>query len=230
MRFTTYSHFSEVARFDMLGDIQGTSMKEINDKVKAWEREIDINSLSIPSLKFLQEVKDFCVDIDWDYSQYMKSRFSSARESKNTAELDFLQKKREYLNGAFGVNTFDSTVMDPSKDFAPWAVISMRFDYDGMMEYISSNDLSEEMGECTHQLEMAQKWREMRKNIREKIAALDAESESEVESEIDRKGYPVADGYMGHIGDDDYMLFATEGEYNEWLDDDIPEENIDVGK
>ena len=31
------------------------------------------------------------------------------------------------------------------------------------------------------------------------------------------KGYAVSTGYMGHIGNGRYMLFATEEEYKEYI-------------
>ena len=31
------------------------------------------------------------------------------------------------------------------------------------------------------------------------------------------KGYAVSYGYMGHIGNGRYLLFATEEEYREWF-------------
>lgn len=32
------------------------------------------------------------------------------------------------------------------------------------------------------------------------------------------KGYIVPSGYMGHIGNNKYMLFATESEYIEYME------------
>ena len=41
-----------------------------------------------------------------------------------------------------------------------------------------------------------------------------------------RKGYPVADGYMGFLPDEGkYKLFETEGEYNEYFSDNYTEES-----
>lgn len=41
-----------------------------------------------------------------------------------------------------------------------------------------------------------------------------------MDEEIDVKGYPVPGGYIGYIGNGEYMLFATETDYEEWLEED----------
>ena len=33
------------------------------------------------------------------------------------------------------------------------------------------------------------------------------------------KGYAVSSGYMGYIGNGHYMLFATEQDYEDWLEE-----------
>ena len=39
-----------------------------------------------------------------------------------------------------------------------------------------------------------------------------------------RKGYNVSNGYYGYIeGEDHYMLFASEADYNEYMDSDEEE-------
>ena len=38
--------------------------------------------------------------------------------------------------------------------------------------------------------------------------------------DVEKKGYVVPNGYMGYIGNGEYMLFASESDYEEWLEDD----------
>ena len=35
------------------------------------------------------------------------------------------------------------------------------------------------------------------------------------------KGYAVAEGYMGHIGGNQYRLFASESDYKDWFLDEM---------
>lgn len=188
IRFTTYPQFIEKAQFEKLDNIVGSSRIALDQAIENWEREIGLEEISRTSRDLVRTVTDFCMDVNWDYSNQMKKWLSEDRKGFEIEELKplcsegesthkFLQNMRERLNGPEGVDSFSGSVINRNKDFAPWVVFRSKFYFDDVGEFISSNNLSEQMGDAVHELDMVQKRRELKKWLNEKIASFNSAAE-----------------------------------------------------
>lgn len=188
IRFTTYPQFIEKAQFAKLDGVVGSSRSTLDQAIERWEQEIGLNEISKASQNLVRAVSDFCMDVNWDYSNQMKKWLSEDRKGFEIEELKplcregesthkFLQNMRERLNGSEGVDSFTGSVIERNKDFAPWVVFRSTFYFNDVGSFISSNDLSEQMGEAVYELDMVQKRREMKKWLNEKIASFNSAAE-----------------------------------------------------
>ena len=188
IRFTTYPQFIEKAQFAKLDGVVGSSRLALDQTVERWEKEIGLDEISKASQNLVRAVSDFCMDVNWDYSNLMKKWLSEDRKGLEIEELksmcsegesthQFLQNMRKRLNGPEGVDSFTGSVIDRDKDFAPWVVFRSKFYFDDVGEFVSSNNLSEQMGEAVHELDMVQKRRELKKWMNEKIASFNSAAE-----------------------------------------------------
>lgn len=189
IRFATFPQFIEKAQFEKLNGVVGSSRQDIDRVIGEWEKEIGLDELSNSSKDLVHAVSDFCLDVNWDYSDRMKKWLSEDRKGNEIEELkplcregesthEFLQNMRHSLNGPEGVDSFMGSVMNRDKDFSPWVVFRSKFYVDDVGPFINTNNLSEQMGEAVHELDMVQKRRELRKWVNEKIAAFNSAAES----------------------------------------------------
>lgn len=209
IRLVTYSHFINSAQFDKLDGIKVSSRADIDNRINDWKEDIGYNELSNSSKAFLDELSDYCMDVDWDYSDQMKKWFAADKKGNSIEELKpyceegqsvrrFLADKRDELCGPEGIDSFTGSVIDYEKDYSPWAVFKTKFYKNDVSEYISREGLSEQMGDCCHELDMIQKRREMKKWLRDKIASFEdaAESSGMVVQQTDLSLSSQEDGYI----------------------------------
>ena len=143
IRLVTYSHFINSAQF-------------IDKKISDWKNEIGYDELSNSSKAFLDELSDYCMDVNWDYSDQMKKWFAADKQGQDIEELKsyceegqsvhcFLKDKRNELCGPEGVDSFTGSVIDYDKDYSPWVVFKTTFYEGDVSEYISREGLSEQI-------------------------------------------------------------------------------------
>lgn len=209
IRLVTYSHFINSAQFEKLDGLNASSRADIDKKISDWKNEIGYDELSNSSKAFLDELSDYCMDVNWDYSDQMKKWFAADKQGQDIEELKsyceegqsvhrFLKDKRNELCGPEGVDSFTGSVIDYDKDYSPWVVFKTTFYEGDVSEYISREGLSEQMGDCCHELDMVQKRREMKQWLRDKIASFEdvAESSGMMMKQTDLGLSSQDDGYV----------------------------------
>ena len=182
IRLVTYSHFINSSQFSKLDGMKGSSRADVDRQIENWKKDIGYDELSRSSQELLDVISDYCMDIDWDYSNQMKKWLDADRKGYDIEELkpyckdgqsvrSFLKDKREELSGSAGINSFTGSVIDYEKDYSPWVEFRTTFYDKDVSEYISQEGLSEQMGDCCYELDMVQKRREVKQWLNDKIAS-----------------------------------------------------------
>ena len=188
IRLVTYSHFINSAQFNQLDGVKTFSRADVDKKINDWKKNIGYDDLSNSSKRLLDAISDSCMEIDWDYSDQMKRWLDASRKGNDIEELkpyckegqsvrEFLRDKREELCNSTGVDSFTGSVINYEKNYAPWVQFEINF-YEGeVADYISRENLSEQMGDCCHELDMVQKRRELKEWLNNKIASFNSVAE-----------------------------------------------------
>lgn len=178
IRFVTFKEFTEKAALKDLDGIKAGSRSEVDSRIDDWKRKIGFNELPKSSQTLINTVTEFCMDLDWDYSPQMKSWLDQDRKGLAISELEdycinnestheLLYRMRKELNDS--ASGFAGSVLNYDKDFSPWVEFKTTFDFEGMPDFMASNNLTEQMGDCCYHLQSIQNYREAKRICEEAI-------------------------------------------------------------